>query len=235
MAPDGDVSRSITISDDTLVRLNRAALVQHTVRTAVHELNNVLQMIAGSAELIGSAPALPPTAAARVETILKHSTRGHTLLQAVSELAKVGPPAVRAVDVAALADHALQLRRYEHKRAAITATLERPPAGGAMVRADGQQILQAILNLIVNAEQSLAGVANATIAVVVGSSAGQVAVVVGDNAARAGTPGDPFAATSAAGLGLMASRLIARESGGELERLDDARFRLRLPSAPPAL
>jgi len=234
MDHDGDNPRAAAISDDTLVLLNRATLVQHAVRTAVHELNNVLQMIAGSAELLGSA-ALPPAAAARVETILKHSGRGHTLVQAVGELAKVAPPAARTLDLGSLCDQALALRRYEHKRAAITATLERPPAGTARVRADGALILQAILNLIVNAEQALAGVPNAAITLVVSARDSQVEVLVSDTG-----PGpsdrthlfDPFVTTRthAAGLGLTTSRLIARQWGGDLEALDSARFRLMLPA-----
>ena len=59
-------------------------------------------------------------------------------------------------DVGALCEQALELRRYEHKRAAITAVLERPADGAALARADAPSILQAILNLIVNAEQALA-------------------------------------------------------------------------------
>ncbi len=137
------------------------------MRTAVHELNNVLQMIAGSAELLGSA-ALPATASARVETILKQvEPRSLILVQSVGELARVAPPAARTLDLGSLCDQALPLRRYEHKRAAITATLARPPAGTALVRADGSQILQAILNLIVNAEQSLASVPNGAITIAV--------------------------------------------------------------------
>src|SRR5689334_20880346 len=124
MVRDGNDHHISAIPDDTLVQLNRATLVQHTVRTAVHELNNVLQMIAGSAELLGAAT-IAPAAAARVETILKHANRGHLLLRSVSELARVTPPAPRTIDVASLCEQALQLRRYEHKRSAITAMLER--------------------------------------------------------------------------------------------------------------
>lgn len=229
---DHDIS---AIPDDTLVLLNRATLVQHTVRTAVHEMNNVLQMIAGSAELLGAA-AVPPAAAARVETILKHANRGHLLLQSVSELARAAPPAVRTIDVGALCEQAVQLRRYEHKRAAITAVLERPVDGAALTRADAPSILQAILNLIVNAEQALAGATGAkTITVSIGLAGGQVAVVVSDSGAGADSdPGifEPFVTTreQSAGLGLTASRLIARQAGGDLEWLDRTGFQLTLPS-----
>jgi len=239
MTSDGDDARGATIPDATLVLLNRATLVQHTVRTAVHELNNVLQMIAGSAELLGSA-ALPPAAAARVETILKHSSRGHTLVQSVGELAKVATPAARTLDLGSLCDQALALRRYEHKRAAIAATLERPPAGTALVRADGALLLQAILNLVVNAEQALAGTAPAVLTIAVTARAGQVEVIVSDSGTGPADRDrlfDPFVTTRAhaAGLGLTTARLIARQWGGDLEALDGSRFRLTLPATAPAL
>jgi two-component system NtrC family sensor kinase len=240
MVRDGNDHDISAIPGDTLVLLNRATLIQHTVRTAVHELNNVLQMIAGSAELLGAA-AVPPAAAARVETILKHANRGHLLLQSVSELARVTPPAVRTIDVASLCDQALQLRRYEHKRAAITAVLERPANGAALARADAPAILQAILNLIVNAEQSLAGAAGAkTITVSVGLTGDQVAVVVSDSGAGPGSdPGifEAFVTTrgQSAGLGLTAARLIARQAGGDLRWLDGTSFQLTLPASVAAL
>jgi len=240
MVPDGNDPDISAIPDDTLVLLNRATLVQHTVRTAVHELNNVLQMIAGSAELL-SAAAVPPAAAARAETILKHSNRGHLLLQSVSELARVAPPAVRTIDLASLCEQALQLRRYEHKRAAITAVLERPTNGAALVRADAPLILQAVLNLIVNAEQSLAGAAHAkTITVSVGSAGGQAAVIVSDSGAGPTSGAGIFEAFEttrerSAGLGLTASRLIARQAGGDLRWLDGTRFQLTLPASAAAL
>jgi len=239
MVRDGNDHDISAIPDDTLVLLNPATLVQHTVRTAVHELNNVLQMIAGSAELLGAA-AVPP-AAARVETILKHANRGHLLLQSVSELARLTPPAVRTIDVASLCDQALQLRRYEHKRAAITAVVERLADGAALARADAPAILQAILNLIVNAEQSLAGAAGAkTITVSVGLTGDQVAVVVSDSGAGPGSdPGifEAFVTTRdrSAGLGLTAARLIARQAGGDLQWLDGTGFQLTLPASAAAL
>jgi len=240
MVPDGSNPHIPAIPEDTLVLLNRATLVQHTVRTAVHELNNVLQMIGGSAELLGAA-ALPPAAAARAETILKQSTRGHLLLQSVSELARVAAPAVRTIDVASLCDQALQLRRYEHKRASIAAVLERPAVAAALVRADPSLLLQAVLNLILNAEQSLAGAAPPkTITVSVGSAGAQVALIVSDSGTGPDNGTglfDAFVTTGAhsAGLGLTASRLIARQAGGDLQWLAGSRFQLTLPASAGAL
>ena len=240
MPTNAESSTGPAIPDDALLLLNRATLVTHAVRTAVHELNNVLQMIGGSAELLASS--VPAAASARVETIIKQALRGHAILQSVDDLARRDRPTAEAADVAGVADLALQLRRYEHRRSAIGATLHRP-AGPMRARIDPQQLLQAILNLIVNAEQSLGPGRDGSIQISLWSDEDHVDVTVADNGP--GLDGDldlvaPFVTTrgpSAAGLGLAASRLIARRAGGSLEAIagnGGARWRLRLPVAAPS-
>ena len=100
MPTDDESSTHPAIPDDALLLLNRATLVTHTVRTAVHELNNVLQMIGGSAELIASA-GVPAAASARLETILKQVMRGHVILQSVARVGEVAaddiPPTSHSV------------------------------------------------------------------------------------------------------------------------------------------
>src|SRR5262245_59669601 len=72
-------SAPAVLTPETLVLLNRATLVMHTVRTAIHEVNNVLQMISGSAEMLAGTPGLQPQAATRIDTILQSALRGHTV------------------------------------------------------------------------------------------------------------------------------------------------------------
>jgi C4-dicarboxylate-specific signal transduction histidine kinase len=246
MASEGEPPTASVIPDDALLLLNRATLVVHTVRTAVHELNNVLQMISGSAELLASA-GVPAAASARINTILQQTGRGHDILQAIDDLARRDRPAgqesrTAVADVAAVADRALQLRRYEHRRAAIGATLHRPATGPIRARIDPQQLLQAILNLLVNAEQSLAGGRDGAIQISLWSDDRYVDVSVADNGPGLDADLDliaPFVTTrgqAAAGLGLAATRLIASQAGGTLEAIsgDGARWRLRLPVVPTA-
>ncbi len=247
MATEGEPPIDPKIADDALLLLNRATLVAHSVRSAVHELNNVLQMISGSAEMLASA-GIPAAASARIEAILRQTGRGHAILQAVGDLARAdgasSQPASHAnpqpVDVAAVADRALELRRYDHRRAAITSTLERGASGPFRVRIDAQQLLQAILNLLLNAEQALSGTRNGAIQISFRTDDRHVEVTVSDNGPGIDQDLDliaPFVTTrgpAAAGLGLAAARLIARRSGGDLavvSSADGARWTLRLPAA----
>jgi C4-dicarboxylate-specific signal transduction histidine kinase len=237
-APDapGGAAR-MQMPDDALLLLNRATLVVHSVRSAVHELNNVLQMIGGSAEMLASA-GVPLSATPRIDAILRQTGRGHAILQAVGDLARPDQPHGSGADVDAVVDRTLQLRRYEHTRSGITATVERRGAGGR-ARIDPQQLLQILLNLVVNAEQAVAGITGAAIVVGVSAEGGRVEITVSDNGpglARATEVTAPFVTTrgpSAAGLGLPASILIARRWGGDLQMADagGSRVTLTLPAA----
>lgn len=226
--------------DDALLLLNRATLVVHSVRSAVHELNNVLQMIGGSAEMLASA-GLPPSATPRIDAILRQTGRGHAILQAVGDLARSDQPHGRGADVNAVVERTLEIRRYEHTRSGITATVERR-GPGSRARIDPQQLLQILLNLVVNAEQAVAGITGAGIVVGVSAEGERVEITVSDNGPGLGPATDvtaPFVTTrgpSAAGLGLTASILIARRWGGDLQMADagGSRVTLTLPAAPLA-
>jgi signal transduction histidine kinase len=237
MSPDPDTHAQI--SDAALLLLNRATLVTHSVRSTVHELNNILQMISGYAEMLGSSGILP-AATTRVDGIIKQTVRGHAILQAVGDLARTERVNLQATDVASVAERALELRGYEHKRASIDARFERGDAPPARVQIDAQQLLQAILNLIVNAEQALAGRRDGLIRISMTADDRHVDLTVADNGPGIAQDLDllaPFVTTrgaAAAGLGLAAARLIAFQSGGTLSVASSeggARWILRLPVA----
>jgi two-component system C4-dicarboxylate transport sensor histidine kinase DctB len=234
-----DPHERMAISDDTLLLLNRATLVAHAVRGAVHELNNVLQMIGGSAEMLASA-GVPPAATSRIDAILRQTARGHGVLQALGDFGRGQPAAAHMADVSAAVDRALQLRRYEHTRSGIAVTRETRGSGPQRVRIDAQELVQAILNLILNAEQAVAGVKGPAIDIAVVPGAEAVEIVVADNGPGVDSGADvaaPFVTTrgrAAAGLGLTATGLIAARWAGALESVDvadGACWRLRLPVA----
>jgi two-component system C4-dicarboxylate transport sensor histidine kinase DctB len=196
-------------------------------------------MIGGSAEMLASA-GVPVAASARIDAILRHTGRGHAILQSLGDLARRDSPSLQGTDVATIADRALQLRRYEHTRAAIAATVDRRATAPLRARIDPAQLLQAILNLVVNAEQAVEGVPNATIHISLRSDDRRIEVTVADNGPGLDPDLDliaPFVTTRgpfAAGLGLAAARLIARQAGGDLEVVssaDGARWTLGLPVA----
>jgi two-component system C4-dicarboxylate transport sensor histidine kinase DctB len=234
-----DPNEQFALSDDTLLLLNRATLVAHAVRGAVHELNNVLQMIGGSAEMLAAAD-VPSTATPRLDAILRQTARGHGVLQALGEFGRGQQASAQLADVSTALDRALQLRRYEHTRAGVAVTRETRGGGPQRVRIDLQQLVQAILNLVLNAEQAVAGIKGPAIGVSVARTGEDVEIVVSDNGPGMSSGVDAAAAfvttrgSVAAGLGLTATRLIAERWGGVLEPVnaaEGASWRLRLPAA----
>jgi signal transduction histidine kinase len=232
---DPSVSR---VSDDALLLLNRATLVTHAVRTAVHELNNVLQMISGSAELLADNPGLPSNANPRVDAILRQAARGHAILESVTALARHQSPGVQTTDLHGAAERALASRRYEHTRAGITASLERLGEGDVRVRIDPVHLQQILLNLLVNAEQALSGVAGPSIRTTIGRTGDAVTLEIADNGPGVGerlalfTPFVTSRAPGSAGLGLAAARTLAVRYEGSLEQAPSergSRWILRLP------
>lgn len=229
------------LSDETLLLLNRATLTTHTVRTAVHELNNVLQMVSGYAELLHDAPDLPPAAARRVEAILRQTRRGQGILEALTEMTRPGEPGSGRTEVVPAIGRVVESRRFEHLRAGIAVTVE--PGGEAVrVAVPRAHLEQMILNLLLNAEQAVKGGATPAITVRVGAAAGAVTIAVEDSGPGVPAGLDPFAhfttATpgASAGLGLPASRLLASRYDGALEPLGEgvaSGWRLTLPDATP--
>jgi two-component system sensor histidine kinase HupT/HoxJ len=124
----------------------------------------------------------------------------------------------------------------------LTIVYEPPKTGVVDVQGFANQLLLAVLNLIVNAEQALAGRQGGTIRVDLELPDGWVVVRVSDNGpgvdpAVADRLFEPFVTTrsrdESSGLGLAVAKQIAEQHGGTLtlERADaGASFALRVPS-----
>jgi signal transduction histidine kinase len=229
------------LPEETVLLLNRAMLVMHSVRTAAHELNNVLQMITGSVELLQGNPALSPALRPRLDAIARHTRRGEDLVRGIADLARRESPGVQTVDLAAAARKALETRYYEHGRAGISCSVGASEAGAAgRVRADPQEIEQLLLSLIINAEQAIGVASGGAIRVTVEGSDGAIELTIEDNG-NGEIPADalePFVSARspriAAGLGLAAAHAIAARLGGEfsISRAEGRTLaKVRLPSA----
>jgi signal transduction histidine kinase len=134
------------------------------------------------------------------------------------------------------------LRTFAIGRARLAIVFEPPQTGVVDVNGYASLLLQAVLNIIVNAEQALAGQQGGTIRVELELPQGWVVVRVSDNGkgidpAIADRLFEPFATTKSrdesSGLGLYVARHIAAQHGGTLTleaANTGAGFALRLPS-----
>lgn len=191
---------------DQALLANRALLVLHSSRTAAHELNNVFQMIGGAAELLLANPALAPALSPRVDGLVRHVRRGEAIVRSVADLARAERPGPAMLDFAELTTQALDMRRFEHRRAGLAVSAELQP--GILVRADARDLVQILLNAILCAECAVDGRADGAIRISIERQADRVEMVLVDN----GIESVPAA------FDLHAARLLADAAGGGLER-----------------
>ena len=210
-------------SEDTLLHLNRSTLLRQTVRTIAHELNNIFQLVAGSAELMGMNPSFPEPLRKKLAMITTQSARGTELVDEVATLARQDVPRGNAVDVGRAVKRVLGLRRFEHTRAAIEVMIDVPDAP-TIARADPIDTFVMLLNLVINAEQAMSGVSGRQLDVQVTALDHECRVTIADSGV--GAPRDldlfaPLATTqplsAAAGLGLPATRVLAQRYGGRVD------------------
>jgi C4-dicarboxylate-specific signal transduction histidine kinase len=193
--------------------------------------------------LIQDTPALPENVAKGLARIQTANTRATNAIAEAMRFVRQKPESSSAVNMRDLVSHALALRAYAFSKARLTSTFEAPKDGRPTVRGNAVLLEQAILNLIVNAEQALAGRSGGTIRVQLELPDGWVVLRVTDNGpgvdpAIANRLFEPFATTRArdesSGLGLCVARQIAEQHRGTLVSEappTGASFVLKLPAA----
>lgn len=209
---------------DDLIALNRAATVARLLAGTAHEVNNALLVISGSAELLEDAPS-PAALSKGLTRIRTQSARAAAVITDVLAFARGSTAVTGRVNLREIAASAVNLRAYAISRAGLKIAFSAATDRTFVVEGSAVLLLQAILNLIANAEQALAA-GRGSIDVQLTATAGQVALAVLDSG-----PGVPLdersriflphvtigAAPDGFGLGLPAARAIAARHGGSLD------------------
>ena len=233
-----------TLSEHHLT-LNRLATVARQVAGAAHEVNNALQVIGGSAELLQNRTDLPEAVQKTLTRIRDQAARAASAMTGVVALSRAQPDGTSRVDLCDVASRAVELRQYSIGRADLAVQLHVPPTP-QLVRGHRLHLLQLALNLIQNAEQALAPRRAGVIRVEVAEDGDRVLMRVSDDGP--GIPADeaerifePFITSrprpESTGLGLPVARQIAAAHRGSLELEPTAlgaSFCLRIPKASSA-
>jgi signal transduction histidine kinase len=208
---------------DVLLALNRSTTTARLLSGVVHDVNNALQVISGTAELLSSRTDLPAAVAPALDRLGRQTARAAAVLSEVQLFTRGSLTDRGPVNLRELAEHSLSLRAFTIRRAGLTSRVQASGSEQFVVQGNRTQLQQALLNLIVNAEQALSGHQSGEILVELASDGGFLIVRVSDKG-----PGievqpperafDAFVTTrdpwEGAGLGLWAARAIVAEHGG---------------------
>ena len=224
---------------DVLLALNRSATAARLLSGVIHEINNALQVISGTVELLEARTDLPAAAKTGLERLRNQSAKAAATLNDVQVFTRASLDEQASVNVREVAEHSAHLRMFAIRRAGLQIAVTAGP-GDFVTRGNRARLQQALLNLISNAEQSLAPRRKGSIQLHVEGDGSFVTVRVSDDGPGVDlSPPDaafePFvttrSASEGAGLGLWAAREIAAVHGGTLTLEEGSRnvFVMRLP------
>lgn len=206
--------------DPWLEAANLHATVAQLLSTVIHQVNNALQTIGGHAELLKTDPGVTETTRRRANTITGVTDRTAEMLASFQVFTRpsTGPSIQSLKDVAT---RALAFRHYGLGRARIQAVVQ--GSDRALASVEPRPLMQAVLNLILNAEQALTGGHEGRITIDVTQAGDRSVLSIEDNGPGLPAPqaeGHPLGALGQAnrlGLGLRTAAGILARMGGTCE------------------
>lgn len=229
---------------DELIQAAKLAVLGQLAAGINHELNQPLAAIRAYAENARTFLARQrlDTADANLEQIVELTARMAKISAQLKQFSRKSGDTLTAVSVSACFDYALRLYQA-HLNSAGVEIVRYWPAQEVWVRADLVRLEQVLVNLIGNALQAMADMAEARLTLCIEADNQQVRIGVQDNGpgideALLGKIFEPFFTTKSAGkglgLGLSISARIVDDLGGRLEagRAQDggAQFTIILPA-----
>jgi two-component system NtrC family sensor kinase len=230
-----------------VVRQERLAAVGILVSGVAHELNNPLQAILGTVELLERHPELGADILDEIAFIKTQSGRAREIIRNLSRFSSQQSGTATIVELRDVIAEVIQLRRADLDAAAIA--LEVEASTTRKVYANFTEIEQVTLNFVINAQQSIeaSGRSSGRILIRLFDTAKKLRLEVRDDGAGV-TPEDepklfqPFFTTKpvgkGTGLGLSVSYGIIESYGGAIgysgNEWGGATFFFELPMVVPA-
>jgi two-component system NtrC family sensor kinase len=218
-----------------LLQAEKLSAIGQLVAGVAHELNNPLTSVIGYAQLLEEEMRERPDAkdirtneqvGRDLRRIAEESERAARIVRNLLAFARRQTAARSAHDIVDLCTRVVALRAYELRLTGVELLTDFQPALPRVI-ADGGQIQQALLNLILNAEQAMRGrsIRRLTVGARYDAGASAVELFVSDtghgiDAANLSRIFDPFFTTrdvgEGTGLGLSICYGIIRDHGGHI-------------------
>ena len=226
---------------DQLVHSERLSAIGELVAGVAHEINNPLQTIVGSVELMMD-ERNTPSVQRDLEVVRREAGRAGQIVRNLLSFVRRSAPNRRAIDLNDVVRAIVQLREYhlQQNNVALVVDMHQGPLPALVNREEIQQI---VLNLVLNSEQAIEASGQGTrIRIRSFSEDGHHVIEISDDGPGIGPEirgriFEPFFTTKdvgqGTGLGLSISHGIAAAHGGSLELCQMAErgacFRLALP------
>ena len=232
-------------AEQQLLTSAKLASVGELAAGVAHEINNPLTGVLGYAQLLASRQDIPQDIKHDLDVICQESQRTVRIVQNLLRFARQHKPDRTLTDINELIERTLELQLYKLTTSNIK-LITKLAEGCLWVVVDYNQIQQVILNIVINAMQSMAEVSRkGKITVTTGTDNSQVRISIADNGPGIAKENitkvfDPFFTTkpvgSGSGLGLSVCHGIIAEHGGNIyiESIEGrgSTFIIELPAAP---
>jgi nitrogen-specific signal transduction histidine kinase len=238
--PDERPAAAAAVPDEALYEINRLWTIVRALASTAHDVNNALQVVAGSAELL-EARDLEAPIRRRVEAIHAEATRAAAAIERLVAYLQADPRPSHAIDLSALVESAVTMRTSSAGRRRIVMSIERADANLPRARADSARTLQILLDLLLEAEARVVQRDDARIRVHVGCEPAGLAVTIAATAEpHAGVHeqhaerSSPLATAVTRDMQRWVARSLAAAQDGSVDAQESdagVTFVLRLPAA----
>ena len=155
-----DVTERKKLDDETrdiyhqLLQAEKMAALGQTISGVAHELNNPLATILSWSERLSQRTNVDTAVRRGIEIIHSESERAARIVRNLLTFARKRQTTRAMVDVNKVVRETLALRSYEQRVTNIT-IIDALASGLPLIFADGHQLQQVLLNLVINAEQAM--------------------------------------------------------------------------------